>query len=61
MTDPIYGIYDPNKNNLTLDMWLKSEGTRVKDTIERINKIKLSTFSEELLMKILYLQLFQIT
>jgi hypothetical protein len=54
MTDPIYGIYDPNKNNLTLDMWLKSEGTRVKDTIERINKIKLSTFSEELFENTLF-------
>ena len=54
ITDPVYGIYDPNKNNLTLDMWLKSEGTRVKDTIDRINKIKLSTFSEELFVNTLF-------
>jgi len=54
ITDPVYGIYDPNKNNLTLDMWLKSEGTRVKDTIDRINKIKLSKFSEELFVNTLF-------
>ena len=44
----IYGIYDPIENNLTLDMWANSEGTRVKDTIDRINKIKLSSFAEEI-------------
>jgi hypothetical protein len=53
-TDPIYGIYDPNKNNLTLEMWSNSEGTRVKDTIERIGKIKLSSFSEELFINTLF-------
>jgi hypothetical protein len=52
--NPIYGIYDPNENNLTLDMWVNSEGTTIKDTIERINKIKLSLFSEELLINTLF-------
>ncbi|MDA7606224.1 hypothetical protein N8726_01330 [Pelagibacteraceae bacterium] len=52
--NPIYGIYDPNENNLTLDMWANSEGTTIKDTIERINKIKLSFFSEELLINTLF-------
>ncbi len=50
----IYGIYDPDENNLTLDMWVNSEGTRIKDTIERINKIKLSSFSEELFVNTLF-------
>jgi hypothetical protein len=54
VTGSIYGIYDPNENNLTLEMWSNSEGTRVKDSIERINKIKLSSFSEELLIKTLF-------
>ena len=53
-TNPIYGIYDPNDYNLTLDMWVNSEGTRVKDTIERINKIKLSSFSENLFINTLF-------
>ena len=52
--NPIYGIHDPNENNLTLEMWSNSEGTRIKDTLERINKIKLSTFSEELFTKTLF-------
>ena len=53
-TNPIYGIYEPSENNLTLDMWSNSEGTRVKDTIERIDKIKLSSFSEELFLNTLF-------
>ena len=50
----IYGIFEPEKNNLTLNMWLNSEGTRVKDTIERINKIKLSSFAEEIFVNTLF-------
>jgi len=50
----IYGIYDPVKNNLTLDMWVNSEGTRVKDTIDRINKIKLSPFAEDMFVNTLF-------
>jgi len=50
----IYGIYDPDENNLSLDMWVNSEGTRVKDTIERINKIKLSSFAEEIFINTLF-------
>jgi len=50
----VYGIYDPDENNLTLDMWANSEGTRVKDTIERINKIKLSSFAEEIFVNTLF-------
>ena len=50
----IYGIFDPDENNLTLDMWVNSEGTRVKDTIDRINKIKLSSFAEEILISTLF-------
>ena len=50
----VYGIFDPEENNLTLDMWVNSEGTRVKDTIERIEKIKLSSFAEEIFINTLY-------
>ena len=52
--NPIYGIYDPSENNLNLEMWLNSEGTTIKDTIDRINKIKLSSFAEELLVNTLF-------
>ena len=50
----VYGIFDPEENNLTIDMWVNSEGTRVKDTIERINKIKLSSFSEKIFINTLF-------
>ena len=52
--DLIYGIFDPSKNSLTLDMWVNSEGTRIKDTIDRINKIKLSSFAEEIFINTLF-------
>ena len=52
--ETIYGIYDPSENNLSLEMWVNSEGTRIKDTIDRINKIKLSVFSEELFVRTLF-------
>ena len=44
----VSGIYDPEENNFNLDMWSNSEGTRIKDTIERIDKIKLSSFADEI-------------
>ena len=50
----IYGIFDPEENNLTIDMWVNSEGTRVKDTIERIDRVKLSSFAEEVFVNTLY-------
>ena len=50
----IYGIFDPEQNDLTIDIWVNSEGTRIKDTIERINKIKLSSFSEEIFINTLF-------
>ena len=50
----VYGIFDPDENNLTLDMWVNSEGTKIKDTIERINKIKLSSFAEEIFINTLF-------
>ena len=50
----VYGIYEPDENNLTLDMWVNSEGTRIKDTIERVNKIKLSPFAEEIFINTLF-------
>jgi hypothetical protein len=53
-SDLIYGIFDPEENNLNIDMWVNSEGTKVKDTIERIDKIKLSSFAEEVLISTLF-------
>jgi hypothetical protein len=50
----VYGIFDPDENNLSLNMWVNSEGTRIKDTIDRINKIQLSSFAEEMFINTLF-------
>ncbi len=50
----VIGIYDPEKNDFTLDMWVNSEGEDVKKVLKRIDKIKLSKFSEDLLFQILF-------
>ncbi len=42
------GLYDPQKNDLNLDMWSSTDGDIIKDTFVRIDKIKLSKFSEEI-------------
>lgn len=50
----LYGIYDPEEHNFNLNMWSRSEGTQVKDTIDRISKIRLSNFSEEVFISTLF-------
>ena len=50
-TDPeikLTGLYEPQKNDLNLDMWSSTDGDIIKDTLARIDKIKLSKFSEEI-------------
>ena len=50
-TDPeikLVGLYEPQKNDLNLDMWSSTDGDIIKDTLARIDKIKLSKFSEEI-------------
>ena len=50
-TDPeikLVGLYEPQKNDLNLDMWSSTDGDIIKDTFIRIDKIKLSKFSEEI-------------
>ena len=50
----VVGIFDPEKNNFSLDMWMNSDGEDIKKILKRINKIKLSKFSEDLLFQILF-------
>ena len=44
----LVGLYDPQENDLNLDMWSNTDGQVIKDTFKRINKIKLSKLSEEI-------------
>ena len=50
----IVGLFDPEENNFELSMWLNSDGEDIKRIFKRINKLKLSKFSEDLLFKILF-------
>ena len=46
----LVGLYDPGKNDLSLEMWSGTDGQLIRDSIKRIEKIKLSKFSEELFL-----------
>ena len=50
----VVGIFDPEDNNFNLNMWLKSDGEDIKNILKRINKLKLSKFSEDLLFQVLF-------
>ena len=50
----VIGIFDPEDNNFNLNMWLSTDGEDVKKILKRINKLKLSKFSEDLLFQVLF-------
>ncbi len=45
----IYGLYDPEKNGLTIDMWSNSDGKKILDLFEKIKKINLSNDAKDIL------------
>jgi len=51
---PLIGIFDPQENNLNLNMWSNSDGEEIKKIFNRINKLKLSGVAEDLLFQILF-------
>ncbi len=52
--EPVIGIFDPEDNNFSLDMWTNSDGKDIKNILKRINKLKLSKLSENLLLRVLF-------
>ena len=50
----IIGIFDPAENNFNLGMWENTDGNEIKKILKRIDKLKLSPTSEELLFKVLF-------
>jgi hypothetical protein len=52
--ESIVGIFDPEENNFNLYMWSKSDGADIKKIIKRIDKLKLSKPSEDLLFQVLF-------
>jgi len=45
----IVGLYDPELNGLKIDMWLNSDGEKVLNLLNKINKIKLSDDAKKIL------------
>ncbi len=52
--EDIIGLFDPEENNFHLNMWETSDGNDIKKIFKRINKLKLSEFSEDLLFRVLF-------
>jgi len=52
--ESVIGIFDPEENNFNLNMWLETDGEEIKKVLKRINKLKLSQVSEELLFQVLF-------
>ncbi len=50
----ITGLFDPELNDFNLNMWATSDGSDVQNVFNRINKLKLSNFSENLLLNVLF-------
>ena len=50
----VIGIFDPEENNFNLNMWSGTDGEDIKKVLKRINKLKLSKLSEDLLFQILF-------
>tara|TARA_B100000686_G_scaffold339828_1_gene414530 strand:+ start:701 stop:2443 length:1743 start_codon:yes stop_codon:yes gene_type:complete len=50
----IVGIFDPEDNNFSLNMWKNSDGEEIKKVLKRLNKLNLSKLSEELLFQVLF-------
>ena len=50
----VIGIFDPEKNNFNLNMWSDTDGNEIKKILKRIDKLKLSRISEDLLFRILF-------
>ena len=50
----VIGIFDPEDNNFSLNMWSNTDGDDIKKILKRINKLKLSEFSEDLLFQVLF-------
>ena len=52
--ESVIGIFDPEENNFNLNMWTNTDGEDIKKILKRINKLKLSKLSEDLLFQVLF-------
>ena len=52
--ESVIGIFDPEENNFNLNMWSNTDGADIKKILKRLNKLKLSKHSEDLLFQVLF-------
>ena len=45
----IVGLYDPSEYGLSMDMWSNSDGTKLKNLFQNINKFKLSEGASDIM------------
>ena len=50
----VIGIFDPEENNFNLNMWSQTDGEDIKKILKRIDRLKLSKHSENLLFQVLF-------
>jgi hypothetical protein len=50
----VFGVYDPANYNFSLNMWSKTKAEDLRSSLKRLNKIKLSKSSNEILEGILF-------
>lgn len=50
----IFGLLDPEENNLTIDMWNNSDGKIILDKLKKIGQLKLSKDAENILFIALF-------
>ena len=49
----LLGIYDPEENDLSLNIWSKSDGNDIKEIMKRLDKIQLSNSAEDYFIKLM--------
>ncbi len=50
----IFGLFDPEENNLNLNMWVNSDEKEILNKLKKIDKFKLSKDSEDILFNTLF-------
>ncbi len=50
----LIGLFDPEKNDLSLNMWSGTDGPAIRDIFKRIEKVDLSNFSEKIFIKTIF-------
>ncbi len=49
----LVGLYDPDENDLTIDMWEKSDGDKIIQIVEKIHKLNLSYDAKNIYNKLI--------